>query len=132
MVNPPPAPAPDLRIDKWLWAVRVYKTRSQATEACRAGHVKIGGQNVKPARSVKLGEIITAQVHDLQRTVKVIGFHEQRVSAKAALAFMEDLTPPEEYAKPRESAQQPMLLRPKGAGRPTKRERRVMDAFLGE
>ena len=115
-----------VRIDKWLWAVRVFKTRSQASEACRAGHVKIGGQHVKPSRSAKIGETITAQVGQLNRTVKVLGLLEQRVSAKVAAQFMEDLTPPEEYQK-RHEEQAPVAFRPKGSGRPTKKDRRLWD-----
>jgi ribosome-associated heat shock protein Hsp15 len=117
-------------LDKWLWAVRIYKTRSLAAEACRAGHVRVGGQVAKPAHDVKVGEIMVAQVGQIQRTFKVTGLLGQRGSAKVASENLEDLTPPEEYAKQREAAQQPLFCRPKGAGRPTKKERRVMKPFF--
>ena len=115
-----------MRIDKWLWAVRVFKTRSQATQACRAGHVKVGGQNIKPSRPVRPGEILTAQVGHLTRTVRVLGLLHHRLGAAAVGEFMEDLTPAEEYAKRREPNLRPLVLRPKGSGRPTKRDRRML------
>ena len=118
-----------MRIDKWLWAVRVFKTRSLATEACRANHVKIGGQPVRPAKSVRIGDIIEAKVGELHKTVKVLGLLPTRVSAQAAKEFAEDLTPPEEYQKKRAANFQPFALRPKGSGRPTKKDRRDMDRF---
>ena len=118
-----PADKP-VRIDKWLWAVRVYKTRSQATAACSAGHVKVNGQNAKPARHVHPGEIINARTGAVARTLKVLAPLAQRVGAAAVPDYLEDLTPPAEYAK-REPAHLPgTFLRPKGAGRPTKKDRR--------
>jgi ribosome-associated heat shock protein Hsp15 len=115
-----------VRIDKWLWAVRVYKTRTQAADACRGGHVKIEGQKVKPSRDVRLNDILTAQVGAITKTVKVLGLIEQRVSAAAAKAFAEDLTPPSEYQKTREPCPLPVFVRPKGSGRPTKKDRRAL------
>jgi ribosome-associated heat shock protein Hsp15 len=123
----PTVPPASTRVDKWLWATRVFHTRSQATAACRAGHVKIEGQNVKPARPVRPGEIITAQVGELTRTVRVLGPLRQRVGAQAARAFLQDLTPATEYQKRREPAAAPVLPRPRGSGRPTKKERRALD-----
>src|SRR5688500_9208587 len=115
------SPVQDVRIDKWLWAVRLYKTRSIATAACRGGHVKIGGENVKPSHTVRLSEIISARTGDLTRTVKVIGLLEQRVSAKLVELYLEDQTPAAEYLRAAEDRLQPKApQRPKGAGRPTK------------
>lgn len=117
----------DVRLDKWLWAVRIYATRSQATAACAAGHVKINGQNAKPARHVHPGELIIARVGDVTRTVKVLALLAQRVGAAVVPNYLEDLTPPAEYAK-RERQQTPStFLRPKGAGRPTKKDRRDLN-----
>ncbi len=114
----------EVRLDKWLWAVRIFKTRSQATAACNAGHVKVNGQNAKPARHVHPGEIITARTGDVTRTLKVLAPLAQRVGAAAVPNYLEDLTPPAEYEK-REPAHLPgSFLRPKGAGRPTKKDRR--------
>jgi ribosome-associated heat shock protein Hsp15 len=116
-----------VRIDKWLWAVRVYKTRTQATDACRGGHVKINGQNVKPSHEVRPGEVITAQLGPVTKTIKVLGLIEQRVGAAIAKLHAEDLTPPAEYEKAREPVQVPYMFRPKGQGRPTKKDRRAWE-----
>lgn len=118
----------ETRIDKWLWAVRIYKTRTMATDACKAGHVKIGGMAVKPARSVHVNEIITAQTGLVKRTLKVLGYIEQRVGAPIAKQFVEDQTPPEEFERARqEYVPAPMLtiFRSKNKGRPSKKERRI-------
>lgn len=124
-------PGSDIRIDKWLWAARVFKTRSLALEACQAGHVKIGGHTVKPARPVRPGETISARVvSGVTRTLRVVGVSDRRVGPKGVGAFFEDLTPPEELERAKRSLAGQVLSRPKGAGRPTKRERRQMDRFL--
>jgi ribosome-associated heat shock protein Hsp15 len=120
--------ADSMRIDKWLWAVRLYKSRSIAAAACGAGRVVIGGQKVKPSRIVRVGDVITAVTGDINRTVKVLGMLEGRVGAKLVPNYMEDLTPAAEFQKPREPHYRTVGLRPKGAGRPTKKERRQWDA----
>ena len=117
---------PAVRLDKWLWAVRLYRTRTLAAEACRAGHVKIAGHQAKAARDVHLQEVIVAQVGPLTRTVKVIALTERRVGPKLVSLYLEDQTPPSEYDKARAIRQQPVFLRPKGAGRPTKKQRRTL------
>jgi ribosome-associated heat shock protein Hsp15 len=119
-----------VRIDKWLWAVRIYKSRSLATAACHAGHVKIAGLSVKPSREVHAGEIISAQINHVNRTVKVIGLLEQRVGAKVVSQFVEDLTPPEEYARVREAAAQRAPGFPRTLGRPTKKDRRQLERIF--
>ncbi len=116
-----------VRMDKWLWAVRIYKTRSMAAAACTSGHVKVQGQSVKPARNVHIGEVITAVTGEITRTVKVTGMLEHRVGAKLVPHYLEDLTPPSEYAKPRQPNLNPAPLRQKGSGRPTKKDRREME-----
>jgi ribosome-associated heat shock protein Hsp15 len=121
----------DVRIDKWLWSVRVFKTRSLATDACRNGRVTIGGQPIKPSRDVKVGETIVVQKDELTRTFKVLGILEQRVGAPIAKEFVQDLTPPSEFEKKREPNLLPPMHRPKGAGRPTKKDRRALDTFSG-
>ena len=114
----------EVRLDKWLWAVRLFATRSQATAACHGGHVKVNGQNAKPARHVHPGEIISARVGDMTRTIKVLALLGQRIGAALVPNYLEDLTPPSEYEK-RERAHPPAtFLRPKGSGRPTKKDRR--------
>lgn len=91
--------SPAVRIDKWLWAVRLFKTRSQATAACAAGKVRIGDQPVKPSRTPRVGEVITAKVAGITRTVKVVELLEKRVGAKLVADYLEDLTPASEYEK---------------------------------
>ena len=119
-----------VRIDKWLWSVRLYKSRSVATDACASGKVQVNGQPVKASRSIKPGDIITAVAGEILRTVKVISPLEKRVGAKIVSQFLEDLTPAAEYAKPKETNFQPYMFRPKGSGRPTKKERRSIEDFL--
>ena len=121
-----------VRIDKWLWAVRIYKTRTLAAAACRNGRVTIGGQPVKPSRDVKINEVILAQTGDITRTMKVLALLEQRVGAAVVKQFAEDMTPASEYEKPKEPFLKPLFYRPKGAGRPTKKDRRKIDKFISE
>lgn len=124
-------PGPEVRMDKWLWAVRLYKTRALAADACRGGHVRIQGEPVKPARSVQLNMVISARVGELNRTVKVIGLLERRVGPKEVASFVEDLTPAAEYLRALEKKEQPGApVRPKGSGRPTKKERRQLEQFF--
>ncbi|MDB6109642.1 MAG: RNA-binding protein [Pedosphaera sp.] len=123
------APA-SVRIDKWLWAIRLFKTRGLATEACRHGRVTVGGQAVKPSRDVKISDLIVAKTGDITRTVKVLALLEHRVGAQMVREYAEDLTPASEYEKPRERFLQPLFSRPKGAGRPTKKDRRQMDKLF--
>ncbi len=119
----------EVRIDKWLWAVRVFKTRSLATDACRNGRVTIGGKLVKPSREVRIGETIVVQKDEMTRTFKVLGVLEKRVGAKIAKDYVEDLTPASEFEKKREPNLLPPMYRPKGAGRPTKKDRRALDSY---
>ncbi len=116
-----------IRIDKWLWAVRIYKTRSLASDACRSGKVKILDQAVKPSRDIKTGEIISISIAPITRTVKVLVPISNRVSAKLVPGFMEDLTPDEEYMKLKRTNDHDFEFRERGTGRPTKRERREIE-----
>lgn len=119
------------RVDKWLWAVRIFKTRGLATEACRAGCVQVCGQPVKPSRDVRGGETITVRQGLVTRTLIVLGIPLRRVGPKLVAGFCEDQTPPEEFAKARKEPVQQLLAREKGSGRPTKRERREIDRLFG-
>ena len=116
-----------IRIDKWLWSVRAFKTRSQATDACKSGKVKIDDSNVKPSREVKLNEEINIQVNHITRTLRVIGLLDKRVAAKLVPDYMEDLTPAEEYDKEKIKREINYEYRDRGLGRPTKKERRLID-----
>jgi ribosome-associated heat shock protein Hsp15 len=124
-----------VRIDKWLWAVRIFKTRNQATIACKSGKIKINDDNVKPSREVKIGEIITVNLYSFQKKVKVTDFLINRVSAKLVENFMEDLTPKEEYDKQKLKKKVGFEFRQRGIGRPTKKERReieILKKYLGD
>jgi ribosome-associated heat shock protein Hsp15 len=123
-------PTRRVRMDKWLWAVRLYKTRTQAADACRSGHVRINGQPVKPSRFVQPGDTITAVTGEMTQTVKVLAALESRVGAKLVKDYAENLTPPSEYAKPREKTFGSFGFRPKGAGRPTKKDRRSIEGLF--
>lgn len=116
-----------LRIDKYLWAIRAFKTRSMATDACKAGRIKFGGQNLKASHLVKLGEVYTVQKGIERKVIKVIGLLERRVDAKTAITFYLDLTPLEETHAYKSTFNAPTLSRDRGAGRPTKRDRREID-----
>ena len=115
------------RIDKWLWEVRVFKTRNQATVACKAGRIRVGGTIVKPAREVRPGEEIQVFLPPFHKTVRVLGFPPNRVSARLVPDFMEDLTPKEEYEKLKIMRETNFEYRDRGTGRPTKRERRDIE-----
>jgi len=123
-----------VRIDKWLWSVRVFKTRNQATLACRSGKVRICDQPVKPSREIKIGEIITISLDTLKRSVKVLAPVEHRVGAKLVEQFLEDLTSQEEYQKLKLRKKAGFGYRLRGLGRPTKKERRdigILKKYLG-
>jgi ribosome-associated heat shock protein Hsp15 len=118
------------RLDRWLWAVRLFKTRPLATAACRGGGVTIQDQPAKPARHVHLGEIVTVRQGIITRTLVVRGVPASRVGAKLVAGFCEEQTPAGEWAKLREQRRQHVLAREKGSGRPTKRERRMVDRLF--
>lgn len=113
-----------IRIDKWLWAVRLFKTRTQASDACRGGKVKIDGQNLKPSREIKVGEEIEVQLGPIKKVVGVKEILKNRVGAKLVENYMEDLTPVEEYEKLDMLKQLNYEKRDRGVGRPTKKNRR--------
>lgn len=116
-----------LRIDKYLWAIRIFKTRSLATEACKAGKVKLNGQSIKPSYVVKIGETFTIQKGIERKVVFVTGLLERRGDAKTAAQFYEDKTPVEDTYGYKSTFSAPVLKRDRGTGRPTKRDRREID-----
>ena len=120
------------RIDKWLWCVRVFKTRGLAADACRAGSVEVNGVVAKPARDVRAGEVLSVRQGLIVRTFVVLGIPGTRMGAKRVAEFCEDRTPPEEFEKVKARRVEQFLAREKGLGRPTKRERRALDRFFGE
>ena len=116
-----------VRIDKWLWAVRIYKTRSQATEAIRSGRVKVGGLVVKPSREVHLNDEIDIHLGVYHKTIKVTALLHNRVGANLVANFLDDMTPEEEYDKLKIQQEMKPEFRPRGIGRPTKKHRRLID-----
>ena len=122
------APLDSIRVDKWLWAARVFKTRSQASVACDGGKVDVNDEAVKPARRVRAGDLIAVTLpRGRRRILKVAGVDDRRRSAEVAKALFEDLTPPE---PPRPRQARPPWRAP-GTGRPTKRERRDIERLRG-
>lgn len=119
-----------LRIDKYLWSIRVFKTRTLATEACKAGRVKRDGQNIKPSYEVKVGEVYHVSKGIERKQLKVTGLLFNRVDAKTAVNFYEDLTPHEDTVKYKSMFHAPTLQRDRGTGRPTKKDRRDIDDLL--
>ena len=117
-----------IRIDKWLWAIRMYKTRTLATEACAAGKIKIEGESVKASYLLKVGQTIQMDRQGEKWTLKSVKLIEKRVGAPLAAECYEDLTPPEEKNKLLFPASF-YEVRDKGIGRPTKRDRREIDKF---
>lgn len=119
-------PPLNIRIDKWLWMVRLFKTRSMATDACNAGKVKMNEARVKPSKEVKTEEIYHVKIGDLNKIVQVIATPKSRVGAPLVSQFFTDLTPQEEYERVK-AARSTFEYRQHGDGRPTKRERRQIE-----
>lgn len=117
----------ELRIDKYLWAIRVYKTRTDATDACKGGKVRINGADTKPSKLVKVGDTIVARKGAVTYTYRVINLVDKRQGAKLVPDYAENLTPAEELAKLRAPVETFFLKRDRGAGRPTKKDRRQME-----
>ena len=117
----------ELRIDKYLWAIRVFKTRSEATEACKGGKVKVAGIPAKPSRAIQAGEMIQVRKGIVTYTYKVLRPLEKRVGAKLVPDYAENLTPEEEMEKLKAPVESFFVTRDRGAGRPTKKDRRAME-----
>ena len=118
-----------IRIDKYLWAVRLYKTRSLATDACRNGHVRMNGQPLKPSHEIKVGEVYEISIDQLHKVVEVKEMLGNRVGAKLVENYLTDLTPQEEYDRIQFIRQYSFEKRDRGTGRPTKRDRREIEDF---
>ena len=118
-----------VRIDKFLWAVRIYKTRSLAANECKMGRILINNNPVKPSRMIGYDESLTVKKPPVTYTYKITGLTENRVSAKLVSNYLEDLTPEEEKMKLDVRKAGPVSFRKKGTGRPTKKERRIIDRW---
>ena len=119
----------EVRIDKWLWAVRIFKTRTIATEACKKGRVSIGGVAVKPSRTIKVGDVIDVRKPPVTYSFRVLDLSENRMGAKLVPNFMENITPPEQYELLELIRISGFVDRQKGLGRPTKRDGRALRQF---
>ena len=119
--------AEKLRIDKYLWSIRVFKTRTLATEACKAGRVKKDGTNLKPSYEVKIGDEYQVSKGIEKKVIRVVDLLYNRVDAKKAVLYYEDITPEEDTYRFKSVFHAPVLVRDRGTGRPTKRDRREID-----
>lgn len=119
----------EVRVDKWLWAVRLFKTRSLATDACKKSRVSIGGQIVKPSRTLKVGEVVSVRKPPVEYSFRVLALLSNRVGAKLVSEYMENVTPREQYALLEAQRISGFVDRAKGLGRPTKKERRDLEQF---
>ena len=119
--------ADSVRIDKYLWAIRVFKTRGDATDACKGNKVRVGGSPAKPSKEVKPGEVIEIQKGTVRYSYRVIRLLENRVGAQLVPDYAENLTPQSELDKLRASVETFFIRRDRGSGRPTKKDRRAME-----
>ena len=119
------------RIDKWLWAARIFKTRSIAADACKNGRVTINNVNVKPSNMVKVGETVSVRKPPVTYSFKILQTIEQRVGAKLIPEVYENVTTPDQYELLEMNRISGFVDRARGTGRPTKKERRALDAFIG-
>ena len=120
----------EARIDKWLWAARIFKTRSIAADACKNGRVTLNGVNLKPSRTIKEGDVVSVKKPPITYSFKVLKAIEQRVGAKLLPEIYENVTDPKQYELLQMSRISGFIDRAHGTGRPTKKERRALDAFV--
>ena len=123
--------AEQARIDKWLWAARIFKTRSLAADACKNGRVSINNVNVKPSHMVKVGDTVNVRKPPVTYSFKILKTIEQRVGAKLIPGIYENVTTPDQYELLEMNRISGFVDRARGTGRPTKKERRALDAFIG-
>lgn len=119
------------RIDKWLWATRVYKTRAEAAEACRGSAVRVNGNTAKPAQRVRCGDTVIARTKALTRTLGVRALTEKRIGAARVPEYLDDQTPEMEFSAAMEKRENAKLFKHEGGGRPTKKDRRAIERLLG-
>ncbi|MDD6782036.1 MAG: RNA-binding S4 domain-containing protein [Bacteroidales bacterium] len=122
----------ECRVDKWLWAVRVFKTRSLAADACKKGRVLMQGVAVKPSRELKVGDVLQVRRNPIIYTFKVVALTQNRVGAKLVPQFMENVTAPDQLELLEVLKLDQSNRRAKGLGRPTKKERRDLDDFFDD
>ena len=122
----------EARIDKWLWAVRLFKTRTLAAEACKKGRVSVNGAQIKPSKMVKPGEVVKVRKPPVTYSFKVLQAIEKRIGAKLVPEVMENVTTPDQYELLEMSKISGFVDRARGTGRPTKKDRRSLDEFASE
>ena len=134
-----PSPLPDgrgmgvglARLDKWLWAARIFKTRTLAAAACKRGQVTVGGVQMKPSRTVKVGDVIDVRKPPITYSFRILQAIEKRVGAKLIPQILENVTTPDQYELLEMNRISGFVNRARGTGRPTKKERRALDEFIG-
>ncbi|MDR2919947.1 MAG: RNA-binding S4 domain-containing protein [Tannerella sp.] len=119
----------EVRIDKWMWATRIFKTRTIAAEACKKNRIAIGGVNVKPSRMIKVGEVLQVRKPPVTYSFKVLALTQNRMGAKLVPEYLENVTPPEQYELLEMNKISGFVDRARGLGRPTKKDRRDLDQF---
>lgn len=119
----------EVRIDKWMWATRIFKTRTIAAEACKKGRVMIGGVNVKPSRMIKVGDVIQVRKPPITFSFKALALTERRMGAKLVPEYLENVTTPDQYEILEMNRISGFVNRSKGMGRPTKKDRRELEQF---
>lgn len=119
----------EVRIDKWMWATRIFKTRTIAAEACKKGRVMIGGVNVKPSRMIKVGDVIQVRKPPITFSFKALALTERRMGAKLVPEYLENVTTPDQYEILEMNRISGFVNRSKGLGRPTKKDRRELEQF---
>ncbi|HBT84979.1 MAG: RNA-binding S4 domain-containing protein [Fermentimonas sp.] len=121
----------EVRVDKWLWAVRIFKTRTIASEACKKGRVMMDNVSIKPSRTIRKGDVIQVRKPPVTFSFKVLELTDKRMGAKLVPDFMENITPPDQYEILELNKISGFVDRQRGTGRPTKKERRDLEQFTG-
>ena len=119
----------EVRIDKWMWATRIFKTRTIALEACKKNRISVGGVSVKPSRIIKVGDVISVRKPPITYSFRVLNVADKRMGAKLVPQYLENITPPEEYEILEMNKISGFVNRARGLGRPTKKDRRELDIF---
>lgn len=119
----------EVRIDKWMWATRIFKTRTIAAEACKKNRVMIGGVNVKPSRMIKVGDVVQVRKPPVTFSFKVLALTERRMGAKLVPEYLENVTTPDQYEILKMNKISGFVDRARGLGRPTKKDRRELEQF---
>ncbi|HOM62290.1 MAG TPA: RNA-binding S4 domain-containing protein [Dysgonamonadaceae bacterium] len=122
----------EVRIDKWLWAVRIFKTRTIAAEAIKKGRVIVGGVAVKPSRMIRMGDVVQVRKPPVTFSFKVLALSDKRMGAKLVPQFMENITPPDQYELLELNKISGFVDRQRGTGRPTKKDRRDLEQFTDQ